>query len=316
MSAALLVIMDPIANINIRKDSTFAMLLEAQARGWTLRYAEQTALSQHAGRTWVQARPLRVHDDPAGWYELGADEAQPVDDFPVVLMRKDPPFDVDYITTTWLLDQPARDGTLVVNHPQALRDHNEKLAATRFPELCPPVLVAADMARLQAFVDEQQDVILKPLDGMGGASIFRVRPDDPNRGVILETLTRRGRRQVMAQRFIPEIRKGDKRILVIDGEPVPWALARVPAEGETRGNLAAGGHGIGMALSERDHEIVARVAPFLREAGILFAGLDVIGDHLTEINITSPTCIRELDTLYSLNISGTLMDRIEQMIAA
>ncbi len=315
MAPALLVIMDPIAQIKIHKDSTFAMLLEAQARGWTLHYAEQGDLSQRDGRTRVLSRRLQVRDDTAGWFELDATEEGLVDRFPVVLMRKDPPFDLDYITTTWLLDQPAEAGTLVVNHPTALRNHNEKLAATRFPQLCPPLQVASDMATLERFVDEHGDVILKPLDSMGGASIFRVRPGDPNRWVILETLTRHGRRQVMAQRFIPEIRDGDKRILVIDGEAVPWALARIPAEGETRGNLAAGGQGVGVALSTRDREIVATVAPFLREAGILFAGLDVIGDYLTEINITSPTCIRELDALYALNIAGTLMDRIEQMIA-
>ncbi len=316
MVPALLVIMDPIAQIKIHKDSTFAMLLEAQARGWTLHYAEQRNLSQRNGRTLVQSRPLRVKDDATGWFELETTEGGPVDRFHVVLMRKDPPFDLDYITTTWLLDQPAANGTLIVNHPQALRNHNEKLAATRFPQLCPPVLVASDMAALERFVDEQGDVILKPLDGMGGTSIFRVHPDDPNHRVILETLTHYGRRQIMAQRFIPEIRDGDKRILVIDGEAVPWGLARIPTKGGIRGNLAAGGRGVGVALNDRDREIVATIAPFLCEAGILFAGLDVIGDYLTEINITSPTCIRELEAIYPLNIAGTLMDRIEQTIAA
>ena len=316
MKPSLLVIMDPIAGIKVHKDSTFAMLLEAQARGWPIAYAEQHWLSQRHGRSLARARPLQVQDDPQHWFDLGGMEQRPIDDFDLVLMRKDPPLDLDYIATTWLLDQPAAGGTLVVNHPAALRNANEKLAATRFPQFCPPVLVSCDAAELSAFVDAEGDVILKPLDGMGGASVFRVRPHDPNRNVIVETLTRHGRRLIMAQRFIPEIAAGDKRILVIDGEPVPWALARIPAQGETRGNLAAGGRGEGVALSERDREIVAGVAPWLRENGILFAGLDVIGDYLTEINITSPTCIRELDTLYSLNIAGTLLDRIEDILAA
>ena len=316
MKPSLLVIMDPIAGIKVHKDSTFAMLLEAQARGWPIAYAEQPWLSQRDGRSLARTRPLQVQDDPQHWFDLGEMEQRPIDDFDLVLMRKDPPLDLDYIATTWLLDQPAAAGTLVVNHPAALRNANEKLAATRFPQFCPPVLVSCDAGELSAFVDAEGDVILKPLDGMGGASVFRVRPHDPNRNVIVETLTRHGRRLIMAQRFIPEIAAGDKRILVIDGEPVPWALARIPAQGETRGNLAAGGRGEGVELSERDREIVAGVAPWLRENGILFAGLDVIGDYLTEINITSPTCIRELDTLYSLNIAGTLLDRIEDILAA
>ncbi len=315
MQPELLVIMDPIEGIRIHKDSTFAMLLEAQARGWRLHYALQQDLFQTQGRTQVRSRPLKVRDDPAGWFELGEAASGPAERFAVILMRKDPPFDMDYIYTTYLLDQPAAAGSLVVNRPDTLRNANEKLAATRFPALCPPVLVAADAREINRFIDEQGDVILKPLDGMGGASIFRVGPQDPNRNVIIETLSRHGRRQLMAQRFIPEIREGDKRILVIDGEPVPHALARIPGEGETRGNLAAGGLGVGRELSERDREIVAQLAPWLRENGILFAGLDVIGDYLTEINITSPTCIRELDRIYSINIAGQLLDRIERKLA-
>lgn len=315
MSPSLLVIMDPIEGIKPHKDSTFAMLLEAQARGWSIAYAQRTGLSQRDGRSLVRARALEVHDRESDWFILGDSQARAIDSFPLVLMRKDPPFDMDYIYTTYLLDQPAAAGSLVVNHPAALRNANEKLAATRFPQFCPPVLVSCDANELDQFITEQGDVILKPLEGMGGASIFRVRPHDPNRSVIIETLTRHGERLTMAQRFVPEISEGDKRILVIDGEPVPWALARIPAEGETRGNLAAGGRGVGVPLSDRDREIVAGVAPMLRDMGILFAGLDVIGDYLTEINVTSPTCIRELDRLYSLNIAGTLFDRIEQILA-
>lgn len=315
MPHSLLVIMDPIERIKTYKDSTFAMLLEAQARGWSLHYAEQRHLSQRDGRSRVRAAPVRVVDNNRQWHELGAWHEGFIDQFEIILMRKDPPFDMDYVFTTYLLDQPAAAGSLVVNPPQALRNANEKLAATLFPQYCPPVLVSCSDDQLRAFIEEQRDVILKPLDGMGGASIFRVRPGDPNRNVIIETLTRHGTRQIMAQRFIPEIRAGDKRILVIGGEPVPYALARIPGAGETRGNLAAGGEGVGVELSDRDREIVAGIAPWLQSNGILFAGLDVIGDYLTEINITSPTCIRELDKIYSLNISGTLLDRIELELA-
>lgn len=315
MSRKLLVIMDPIETIQIRKDSTFAMLLAAQARGWPLHYAGLQQLSQRDGRSLVYSRPIQVKDDPVEWFRLGEGSRRPIDEFEVVLMRKDPPFDMDYIFATYLLDQPASAGSLVVNHPAALRNANEKLAATQFPQFCPPVLVSNDPDQLRAFIDEQQDVILKPLDGMGGASIFRVTPNDPNRNVVIETLTRHATRQTMAQRYVPEIEKGDKRILVIAGEPVPYALARIPRGGETRGNLAAGGEGVGMALSSRDRDIVVGLAPWLRKNRILFAGLDVIGDYLTEINVTSPTCIRELDRIYSLNIAATLMDRIEQELA-
>lgn len=315
MPHPILIIMDPIEGIKTHKDSTFAMMLEAQARGWRLHYAGIEDLRQADGRSFVDCHSLSVRDDPADWYQFGTAESRPLDEFSVVLMRKDPPFDLDYVFATYFLDQPAAAGTLVVNHPQALRSANEKLAATLFPEFCPPLLVSANASHLNAFVAEQKDVILKPLDGMGGASIFRVTPRDPNRNVIIETLTHHGSRHIMAQRFIPEIRDGDKRILVIDGEPVPYALARIPGEGETRGNLAVGGEGVGVELSARDREIVQGVAPWLRQNGILFAGLDVIGDYLTEINITSPTCIRELDTIYSLNIAGTLLDRIEQELA-
>jgi glutathione synthase len=230
-------------------------------------------------------------------------------------MRKDPPFDMEYVYTTYLLEQAAARGSLIVNRPGALRDANEKLYTAWFPEVCSPTLVSRSHEEFIGFVDAHRDVVMKPLAGMGGASVFRVRADDPNRNVIIETLTDHGSRYTMAQRFIPEIRDGDKRIIVIDGEPVPYALARIPAAGENRGNLAAGGSGVGVALSDRDRQIVETVAPRLREQGIIFAGLDVIGDYLTEVNVTSPTCIRELDQLYGLNISATLMDCIEQKLA-
>lgn len=309
------VIMDPIADIKISKDSTFAMLLEAQKRAWPIYYLELNDLSASQGRSYGKARPLTVFDQTEQWFVLGPPEQVPLDQFDIILMRKDPPFDMEYIYATHLLDQAQSAGALVINHPRALRDANEKLAATWFPQVCPPVLVSREANQFSTFIDQQQDTILKPLDGMGGASIFRVKHTDPNRNVIIETLTAHGTRFAMAQRFIPEISAGDKRILVIDGEPVPYALARIPAQGETRGNLAAGGRGDGVKLSPRDYEIVETVAPMLRDRGILFAGLDVIGDYLTEINITSPTCIRELDRLYDLNIAGMLFDKIEQKLA-
>ena len=308
------VVMDPIASIKIHKD-TFAMLLEAQRRRWPLWYMEQGDLSLLDGRCIARMRPLEVRDDATGWFTLGDARSDFLDTLDVILMRKDPPFDMEYVYTTYLLEQAESRGTLVVNRPAALRDANEKVYTAWFPEVCPPTLVSRRHGQIADFIDKHGDAILKPLDGMGGASIFRVRHDDPNRNVIIETMTAHQRRFVMAQRFIPEIRDGDKRVLVIDGEAVPYALARVPGEGETRGNLAAGASGVGVALSDNDRHIVETVGPRLREQGILFAGLDVIGDFLTEVNVTSPTCIRELDRLYGLNISATLMDRIEQKLA-
>ena len=315
MAISLGVVMDPIAKINVRKDSTFAMLLEAQRRNWPIWYMEQGDLTLRDGRCVAQVNALQVRDDPDGWFTLGESRVQPLDELDVILMRKDPPFDMRYVHSTYLLEQAAARGSLVVNRPGALRDANEKLYTAWFPEVCPPTLVSSRHSEFVAFIDHQQDVIMKPLDGMGGASIFRVRADDPNRNVIIETLTAHQTRYTMAQRFIPEIRDGDKRILVIDGDPVPYALARIPSAGETRGNLAAGGRGVGVALSDKDREIVETVAPRLRKEGILFAGLDVIGDFLTEVNVTSPTCIRELDKIYGLNISALLMDCIEQKLA-
>ncbi len=315
MAFSLGVVMDPISSIKIRKDSTFAMLLEAQHRQWPLWYMEQGDLSLRDGRCIARMRPLRVRDDPDDWYTLGEARVTALDSLDVILMRKDPPFDMEYVYTTYLLEQAESRGSLVINRPAALRDANEKVFTAWFPEVCPPTLVSRNHTDISEFIDAQADVILKPLDGMGGASIFRVREDDPNRNVIIETLTDHQKTFAMAQRFIPEIRNGDKRILIIDGEAVPYALARVPGEGEHRGNLAAGARGEGVPLSDKDREIVDTVGPRLREHGILFAGIDVIGDFLTEVNVTSPTCIRELDQIYGLNISAILLDRIEQKLA-
>jgi glutathione synthase len=310
------IVMDPIGAINTRKDSSFAMLLAAQARGWSLCYMEMGDLFIRDGVASARLRPLQVQDQTDDWYALGEARDVALTELDVILMRKDPPFDNEFLYATQMLSLAEAQGSLVVNRPQSLRDANEKLASTWFPDCAPPTLVSRDQARLRAFLQEQGDVILKPLDAMGGASIFRVTREDPNISVIFETLTSHGSRYAMAQRFIPEISAGDKRILLIDGEPVPYALARVPAEGETRGNLAAGGTGVGVALSKRDYWICEQVAPTLKAMGLLFVGLDVIGDYITEVNVTSPTCIRELDALYGLDIAGQLMDVIESKLSA
>jgi glutathione synthase len=315
MPTSVLVIMDPIANIKIAKDSSFAMLLAAQERGWTLHYAELNDLSLSDGIAQANSRMLSVCDDVSNWFEFGDAQQKALTDFNVILMRKDPPFDMEYIYATYLLDQAAEQGCIVVNHPSALRNANEKLAATRFPDLCPPHCVTRDADILKRFIDTHGDVILKPLDGMGGSSIFRLRADDPNRSVVIETLTQHQTQFTMAQKFIPEIAAGDNRVLVIDGEAVPYVLARIPSQGETRGNLAAGGTGVPRKINDSERRIVNAVAPWLRENGILFAGLDVIGDYLTEINITSPTCIRELDKAFDLDIAGQLLNNIEQKLA-
>jgi glutathione synthase len=275
----------------------------------------QRHLYSDGGSTRARTQTLNVVDDPQTWFSVIAEQDIALSELDAVLMRKDPPFDIEYITTTWLLDSAARAGTLVVNKPASLRDANEKLFITCFPQCCVPMLVSGDSTRIRQFVAQHRDVILKPLDSMGGHSIFRVQPDNQNLSVILELMTNGGHKTIMAQRYIPEITEGDKRILLIDGEPVPYALARVPAAGETRGNLVAGASAVGMPLSERDRWICTQVSPVLREMGILFAGLDVIGDYLTEINITSPTCIRELDAQFDLDIGGQLMECIESHLA-
>ena len=308
------IIMDPIQEIHPQKDSSLAMLLEAQRRGYSLHYMEMSDLFLAQGVAQATTHQLQIIDDIHQWYTLGEQQTLALSELDVVLMRKDPPFDREYLYATHLLELAEAAGTLVVNRPQSLRDFNEKLATAWFPELMPPSLVTRSATQIRQFLELQQEVILKPLDGMGGASIFRLQASDPNTGVIIETLTNHGQHYAMVQRYIPEISKGDKRILLIDGEPVPYALARIPAAGEHRGNLAAGGRGEGIPLSPRDYEIVERVAPTLREKGLLFVGLDVIGDYLTEINITSPTCIRELDKQFGLNIAGQLMDSIEQKL--
>ena len=306
------VVMDPIANINYKKDSTLAMLWAAQARDWQIYYMEQHDLFLDQGIGKASMAHLTVFHDPDGWYTLENPQVRELSELDVILMRKDPPFDNEFIYTTYILEQAERCGTLIVNRCQSLRDCNEKIFATQFPQCCPPVLVSADSKRLKAFHREHQDVIFKPLDGMGGTSIFRVKPDDPNINVILETLTGYGKETIMAQRYLPEIVDGDKRLLLINGEAIPHAVARIPTGDETRGNLAAGGTAHPQPLSDRDLWIAEQIGPTLREKGLFFVGLDIIGDYLTEINVTSPTCIRELDDAYNLNIGGQLMNCIAE----
>lgn len=313
-SIKLAVVMDPIGSIKVAKDSTLAMLREAARRQYQLFYLEMSDLYLDGDIAMGNSRPLQVFDNDERWFELAEREQMPLAELDVILMRKDPPFDTEYIYSTYILEAASQAGTLVVNDPVSIRNANEKLFATNFTDCIAPSLVSSDAATLRGFLEKHTDVIFKPLGEMGGASIFRVRQDDPNISVIIETLTNHGQRYIMAQKFIPEISAGDKRILLIDGEPVPYALARIPAKGETRGNLAAGGRGEGVELSARDREICAAVAPALKNMGLLFVGIDVIGDYLTEINSTSPTCIRELDALYNLNISAQLMDVIEEKL--
>ena len=315
MSVRLGIVMDPIAHITFKKDSSLAMLLAAQARGWSLFYMEQHDLYLRDGQARARIRPLKVFHDPKHWYHLDDQEDLALHELDVVLMRKDPPFDNEFLYCTHLLEQAERQGLLVVNRPQSLRDCNEKLFATQFPQCTPPTLVSRRVDILREFAAEQRDIILKPLGGMGGSSIFHHRHGDPNLSVILETLTGHGSRQIMAQRYLPAIKDGDKRILMIDGEPVPYCLARIPAQGETRGNLAAGGRGEARPLTERDRWIASQVGPTLRDLGLLFVGLDVIGEHLTEINVTSPTCIREIDAAFGTDIAGQLMDAIAGKLA-
>lgn len=312
MSISLGVIMDPIGAIHYHKDSTLAMLLAAQRRGWDLWYMEMGDLSIRGGQSHASMQPLQVMEDPLCWYRLGEVEQRPLHSLNTILMRKDPPFDMEYIYATYVLELAERRGTLVINRPASLRDANEKVFAAHFAQCTPPTLITRRKEAIREFIEQHNEVILKPLEGMGGASIFKVSKGDPNTSVIIETLTEHGNRYTMAQRFIPEISAGDKRILLIDGEPIPYALARIPASGELRGNLAAGGRGEGIALNERDYWICRQIAPVLREKGLIFVGIDVIGDYLTEINVTSPTCIRELDKQYNLNIGGLLMDAIQR----
>lgn len=316
MQADVIVVMDPIGSIKIAKDTTFAMLLEAQRRGHRLHYVMPGSLSLRDGQALARTAPLTVADDKAGWYTLGEVVETTFGPGQVVLMRKDPPVDPEFIYDTQVLEVAQNAGALVVNNPQGLRDYNEKLAALLFPQCCPPTRVSRNAAELKAFVIEHGQAVLKPLDGMGGRSIFRTGTGDPNLNVILETLTDGGRKLALAQKFLPDISAGDKRVLLVDGEVVDYCLARIPQGDEFRGNLAAGGRGEGRPISERDRWIASQVGPVIKARGMLFVGLDVIGDYLTEVNVTSPTCVRELDAQFGLNIAGQLFDAIERKLQA
>ncbi|HEY5679395.1 MAG TPA: glutathione synthase [Pseudomonadales bacterium] len=326
MSLKIAFVMDPLPTLSLKKDSTLAMIRAAQLKGWQVGYLEQGDLLLHEGAPCGMLRSLELVGpfadslDPAEagdrWYQLSEAALTPLAELDVIMMRKDPPFDMEYIYSTYLLERAEALGVLVVNKPQGLRDCNEKFFATAFQECCPPLVVTRSEAALREFQRTHGNVVFKPLDGMGGQGVFRIMEGDENLGVIIETLTKGGTAQIMGQKFIPEIASGDKRVLLIDGEPIPYALARIPMAGEARGNLAAGGTGEGRELTERDRWIAAQVGPELRRRGLLFVGMDVIGDYLTEVNVTCPTCIRELDAQFSLNIGGMLMDTISAKLDA
>ncbi len=308
------IVMDPISSIKIKKDTSFAMLLEAQRRGYEIHYMEMKDLYLHQGEARAQTQIVTVEENPQNWYQFTGEQDIPLADLDAILMRKDPPFDTEYIYATYILERAEEAGSLIVNKPQSLRDCNEKLFTAWFPELTPDTLVTRSAKQLREFHKKHGDVIFKPLDGMGGASIFRLKQDDPNVGVIIETLTDQGNHFCMAQNYLPAIKQGDKRVLVVDGEPVPYCLARIPAQGETRGNLAAGGRGEARPLTDSDWAIARAVAPKLKEKGLIFVGLDIIGDRLTEINVTSPTCAREIEATFDISIMAMLMDAIESRL--
>jgi len=316
-SVRLAVVMDPIESIKPAKDTTLAMLLAAQARGWELWYARQEDLRLQDGIAQGRLRPLRVQDDLHRWFELGEAQFAPLADFDVVLMRKDPPFDMEYIYTTYILERAEEQGVLIVNRPQGLRDMNEKVYTAWFPQCCAATLITRDMADMHAFLKEHLRIVCKPLHGMGGRSIFVVDRGDKNANVVFETLTEYGSRFAIVQKYLPEIvSTGDSRVLVIDGEPAPYALARIPTETDNRGNLAAGARGEGRELNERDRWLVSQIGPTLRQRGMLFVGLDVIGGYVTEINVTSPTGVRELDRQFGIRIADRLMDAIQRRLDA
>ena len=314
MKKKLGVVMDPIAEIHYKKDSTLAMLWEAQAREWELFYIDPAKMFLQTDGAFAITQSLNVFHDETKWYTLGEELELPLAELDVILMRKDPPFNLDYIYLTYLLEHAERAGVLVINKPQSLRDANEKLYTTWFPQCMPPTLITKSIPLLRQFYAKHQDIVCKPLDAMGGSSVFRVMVGDQNASVIFETITNNGTQFMAVQTYLPDIKMGDKRILLIDGEPVEYALARMPAVGELRGNLAAGGTGVAQPLTDRDRWICQQVGPALREKGLYFVGLDVIGDYLTEINVTSPTCIRELDAQCGLTISQRLFDMIDRYL--
>ncbi len=315
MTIRLGILMDPIDGIKVAKDTTLAMMLAAQKRGWSLHYFEREGLFMRDGEPAAAISEIEVFDNEKRWFDRKPAADKPLADVDCILMRLDPPFNMNYVFATYFLQRAADRGVLVLNDPGALRDINEKMYTAWFPDCCPPTLITSRSDLLRDFHAEHGDIIVKPLDGMGGASIFRLRENDPNVSVVLETMTDFGSIQIMAQRYIPEISDGDKRILVVNGKPVSHALARMPAAGETRGNLAAGGTGIAVPLTDRDREIVDTIGPELKKRDVLFAGIDVIGNWVTEINVTSPTCVRELDAQCGLDIGSVFMDAIDERLS-
>ena len=312
---SLLFIVDPLDDLKAYKDSSIAMMREAARRGHDIWTCLQPSLRWRDGKVTARCSLLALTAGNTPWYELREEGEHDLAEFDAVLMRKDPPFDAEYLYSTHLLEAAQRSGARVFNAPRALRDHNEKLAITEFAEFAVPTLVSRDADALRAFHAEFGDIVVKPLDGMGGTGVFRIRRDDANLNVILETITQLGARMVMAQRYIPEIRDGDKRVLLIDGQPVPYALARIPKAGETRGNLAAGGTGRAQPLTEADRAIAAHLGPVLAARGLLLVGLDVIGAHLTEVNVTSPTCFVEITEQTGFNVAGMFIDALEKAVA-
>jgi len=309
------IVMDPISQINIKKDTSFAMLQEAQKRGYQIYYMEMGDLFLNGGEAYATTRFLKVSNDKQNWFNFTNEQTIALSELDVILMRKDPPFDTEFIYATYILERAENSGVLVVNKPQSLRDCNEKLYTSWFAEFTPETMVTRQTKLIKDFYQTHRDIILKPLDGMGGASIFRIKQDDPNVSVIIETLTHNNSQYCMAQTYLPAIKDGDKRVLVVNGIPVPYCLARIPQKGETRGNLAAGGHGEVRALSESDWKIANAIGPILKAKGLLFVGLDIIGDKLTEINVTSPTCVREIEGhVNNLSITGMLMNAIEERL--
>jgi glutathione synthase len=310
-----LFIIDPLDSLKAYKDTTVTMMRAAQARGHAVHVCEQASLAWRAGDVIAGAQRITVSASDDDWFEAHERAERTLQSFAAVLMRKDPPFDLEYVTSTWLLSAAERQGARVFNAPGAIRDHNEKLAIAEFPQFVAPTLVSRDPERLHAFIDAERDVVVKRLDVMGGENIFRVKADDPNRNVIIETMARGGERSVMAQRYLPEIRDGDKRILLIDGKAVPHCLARIPKPGESRGNLAAGGRGVAQPLSARDRQIAEAIGPALAARGLLLVGLDVIGDWLTEVNVTSPTCFREIQDQTGFDVAGMFLGALEARLA-
>jgi glutathione synthase len=302
--------MDPIASINPPKDTTLAIMLEAQRRGWEIYVLEQRDLWLLNGTVFARTDRVTLHDDSEHWFDITEELIAELAEFDIILMRKDPPFNTEYIYTTYLLELAEAKGAKVFNKPQSLRDANEKLFVAWFPQCTPPTLVTRSAELLREFIATHSDAVLKPLNSMGGGSIFRLQQHDPNINVVIETLTENGNTTIMAQKFLPEIAQGDKRIIMINGEPIPYALARVPKPGEIRGNLSAGGTGIGIELNDHDRWICSQVGPTLRNKQLTLVGLDVIGDYLTEINVTSPTCVREIEKIYGINICAQFLDVI------